>query len=301
MTRTAASIVETGISSFMLAKGGITMGSALPAAILFIAVSVTCTGCSPRTPLAPSGTATEGFVDLGVLQAFVINFRVDHPQRFLGDWVTMVDWADRNNDVDTAMLRGRCSVDQVLTETPGCNEAAAIAIDSSRTKPSYLRPSIQAGDYTLVIFNFGPVSERRVFYHIEGAFGASSATAVPRTLLALFRQGEKRNFQLDGRRTDTFAFTLRAANSSVIVGPVHAGNGLLEVAYDFSGDFRVIACVGSPTACKPMGDRPKTVGWFDIPSDFPAGPIQATVYFNPNVPQPSEIANGTVSITYKPL
>ncbi len=39
---------------------------------------------------------------------------------------------------------------------------------------------------------------------------------------------------------------------------------------------------------------------FDIPSDFPAGPIQADVYFNVNYKQPPGDANGTVSFAYKP-
>ena len=38
-----------------------------------------------------------------------------------------------------------------------------------------------------------------------------------------------------------------------------------------------------------------------IPADFPAGPIQATVYFNPNFPQASGNATGTVTFSYNPL
>jgi len=40
---------------------------------------------------------------------------------------------------------------------------------------------------------------------------------------------------------------------------------------------------------------------FNIPSDFPAGPIQASVYFNPSAAQPSGNASGTVTFTYNPL
>ena len=101
-------------------------------------------------------------------------------------------------------------------------------------------------------------------------------------------------------RTDTFAFTLPAGSLGVVVGPVLAGNGSLEVALNFSGDFIILACVGTQSSCIPMGGRPQT-RTFNIPSDFPAGAIQATVYFNPNFPQPPGDASGTVNFTYVPL
>jgi len=103
------------------------------------------------------------------------------------------------------------------------------------------------------------------------------------------------------RRTDTFPFTLSRANpnGSVVAGPVRARAGVLTVTLAFSGDYVILACVGTPSACLPMGGRPQTRS-FNVPGDFPAGAIQAGVYFNTNVSQPPGDAQGTVSFTYDP-
>jgi len=100
---------------------------------------------------------------------------------------------------------------------------------------------------------------------------------------------------------ETFLFTLSAgATRSVAAGEVMAGAGLLEVTLDFTGDFVILACVGRPTFCRPMGGRPSTATFNigDNPGDFPPGPICARVYFNSNFEQPSGDAMGTVTFTY---
>ena len=76
------------------------------------------------------------------------------------------------------------------------------------------------------------------------------------------------------RRTDTFGFTLPAGSLLVVVGPVLAGEGSLDVTLAYSGDFIILACVGTSSACYPMGGLPMT-SRFNVPRDFPAGPIQA--------------------------
>lgn len=100
------------------------------------------------------------------------------------------------------------------------------------------------------------------------------------------------------RRTDTFAFIL-TSSSPVVLGPIQADNGLLQVDLNFSGNFTILACVGTRTACVVMGGRPAT-RTFNIPNNFPAGPIQASVYFNVNATQPAGNASGTVAFTYNP-
>ena len=222
---------------------------------------------------------------LEVFQVAVLSFSVDRA----GTLSIRVDWNNANNDIDTALLRGRCTVDQVVAEASGCNEAAVIAIDDSLDKPSGLSPSVQAGDHTLVMFNWGPgadTSSYRLDGFVSGATSPTTATIV--------------RMPPSGRRTDTFAFTLPAGSLGVVLGPVRAGNGPLEVALNFSGDFIILACVGTQSRCIPMGGRPQT-HTFNIPPDFPAGAIQATVYFNTNFPQPPGNASGTVSFTYVPL
>ena len=100
------------------------------------------------------------------------------------------------------------------------------------------------------------------------------------------------------RRTDTFAFTLTGPASHVM-GPIRAANGPLQVDLNFTGSFVILACVGTSTRCTPMGGRPAR-HTFNIPSDYPAGAIQASVYFNPNATQPGGNASGTVAFTYNP-
>jgi hypothetical protein len=102
------------------------------------------------------------------------------------------------------------------------------------------------------------------------------------------------------RRTDTFTFTLPAGSSNAfVVGPVRARDGALDVTLNYDGKFIILACVGTATACRPFGGAPMAAS-FDIPSDFPAGPIQAQVYFNYHYPQPPGDATGTVSFSYNP-
>lgn len=236
-------------------------------------------GCD--SPTGPSGAPSviQGTITLDVFQLGIVHFRVDRA----GTLSSRVDWNNANNDIDTALLPNRCTLEQILAEAAGCNEAAAIATDFSSNKPSVLSPSVQAGDHTLLIFNYGPGVDT-ASYRLDGS--VSGATA-PSTSLA--------------PRTDTFAFTLRAGSTgSVVVGPVRAGNGPFVVALDFSGDFIILACVGTQSSCRPMGGRPM-ITTFNIPSDFPAGNIQASVYFNFNFPQPPGDARGTVSFTYNPL
>jgi hypothetical protein len=100
------------------------------------------------------------------------------------------------------------------------------------------------------------------------------------------------------RRTDTFAFILSSTAQS-IMGPIQAANGPLQVDLNFTGSFTILACVGTSARCTVIGGRP-TTRTFNIPNDFPAGPIQAGVYFNTNSPQPPGSASGTFAFTYNP-
>lgn len=138
--------------------------------------------------------------------------------------------------------------------------------------------------------------------------GCSCEQIIDELALRPFRQFINRTFGCGPtimnrwiQRINTFAFTLPAGSQgSVVVGPVHAGDGPLEVTLNFSGDFIILACVGTQSACIPMGGSPMTTS-FNIPSDFPAGAIQARVYFNNNFTQPPGDASGTVSFVYNSL
>ena len=268
-------------------------------AILLVIVAGTLTGCGGGSPTTPSSapSAIQGTIALGVFQFAVVHFSVDRA----GTLSSRVDWSNSTNDIDTALLRGRCTVDQVLGEAPGCNEAAAVVSDDSVNKPSVFSPAVQSGDHTLIIFNWGPGADTSS-YRLEGSVsGATSPTLSPVLIPSPVPTPSPSPTPSPNRRTETFGFTLLAGSQqAVVAGPVRAGNGPVEVALTFSGGFIILACVGTPSSCIPMGGRPTTRS-FTIPADFPAGPIQATVYFNRNLPQPPGNATGTVSFTYSPL
>ena len=129
-------------------------------------------------------------------------------------------------------------------------------------------------------------------YRVSGCGHASAQQRV-------FDQIAGRGIAVDcARRTDTFPFIL-TSTAAVVVGPIQAGNGPLQVDLNFSGNFIILACVGTTSACVPMGGRPQT-RTFNIPNDFPAGVIQSQVYFNPSLTQPGGNASGTVAFTYNP-
>lgn len=136
-------------------------------------------------------------------------------------------------------------------------------------------------------------------YRVSGCGHDSSQQRV-------FDQIAGRGIAVDcARRTDTFAFILSGTapptspNTASVIGPIRAANGPLQVDLNFTGNFTILACVGTTTSCLVMGGRP-TTRTFNIPNNFPAGPIQALVYFNVNATQPAGNASGTVAFTYNP-
>ena len=268
-------------------------------ASVFVVVAGLTYGCGGRssTPgTAPSSVSStiQGSFQLGPLQFAVVSFRVDRA----GTLASRVDWGNPNNDIDTAIIRGRCTVDQLIAEAAGCNEAAAVVTDEGLAKPSVVSPSVSVGDHTLIILNWGPGLDTPS-YRLEG--NVSSASAVTTSSLVPTTPSAPTPGAPSGpRRTDTVSFTLPAGSrSGVLTGPVRVANGVLDVKLDFTGNYIILACVGTSASCQPMGGRPQTRS-YSIPAEFPAGPIQATVYFNMNFPQPAGDAKGTVTYTYTP-
>jgi hypothetical protein len=266
-----------------------------PALRTLLVVLISSTGCgggksNPAAPSSNTPAVIQGTVTLGAFQFAVVNFRADRA----GSLSSQVDWVNASNDIDTAIVRGRCTVDQIVAEAPGCNEAAAVVTDEGYAKPSAFSPSVDTGDHALIIFNWGPGAESSS-YRLQGNISGGSA---PATSPVLLPPTSTPTPPAGPRRTDTFAWTLPAGSqTSVLTGSVRAANGPLEVKLDFAGDYIILACVGTANRCIPMGGRPQT-RTFSIPGDFPAGTIQATVYFNRNFPQPAGDARGTVAFTY---
>lgn len=247
--------------------------------VVLVAITAACGKNTTATSPTSGPQTSQGTVALSVYQLAVVTFRVDSGTTFS----SRTDWASASNAFATFVMRGRCTMQQVLLESGGCGEAAAVAKNSAQSKPLTLSTSLQAGDHTFVIANGGPGSDT-VSYRLEGNISdVSSAATSP------------------ARRTDTFSFTLpQGSTAAPVMGPVRAGSGPVEVSLNFSGSFIILACVGTASTCTPMGGTPQTRGYL-VPDEIPAGNIQATVYFNRNVMQPPGTATGTVSFTYTPL
>lgn len=123
---------------------------------------------------------------------------------------------------------------------------------------------------------------------------ATKRSDAPSTLVA-------NGTRVSGRsRVDDVPFTLPAASAnSILLGPVLAAGSRTDVTLDFGGSYIILACFGTSLACTPFGGRPMTAT-FIIPNQYPAGPVRASVYFNPNFPQPSGNATGVVRFNYNP-
>jgi hypothetical protein len=247
------------------------------APVVVVALTLAC-GKNTTSPTSIS-QASQGSIALGIYQLAMVTFRSDSASAFS----SRTDWMSAANVLATFLMRGRCTMEQVLLESGNCGENAAIAKNTSRSKPSTLSASLQTGDYTLVIVNGGPGTET-ASYRLEGAIsGLSSASTSP------------------ARKTETFSFSLPQGSAATpVMGPVRAGSGPLEVRLDFSGSFTILACVGTAASCMPMGGTPQARA-FLVPDEIPAGNIQASVYFNRNFTQPTGTATGTVSFSYNPL
>ena len=250
--------------------------------LLVLCLAALTIACGDDSPSSPSQSSViQGAVNLGVGQLAVVTFTATRA----GIVNTRADWNNATNDIDTVLMRGRCTATQVLNESAGCTEGAAVAVDGSVNRPSLLAPSLQPGDYTFVIANWGPSSDS-TSYRIEGgvAGGSAAATSPPQT-----------------QKTATFPFTLNGTTrNTVTVGPVNAGPGPISVTVDYAGTYNIQACVGGAGGCQPMGGTPGYTGTFNVPADFPAGNIQAQVYFNPNrsIVQPPGNPSGTVTFRF---
>lgn len=151
--------------------------SLLAAGVATLVSAVACGRDAPPTPFSPSpltsfiptpslmeeSSLIRGSVALSALHFGVVSFRVDRP----GDLSSRVDWASPSNDIDTALLRGRCTVALILAESADCDERALMVSEESLDKPSVFSLPLDAGEYTLVILNVGPGTET-VAYGLEG-------------------------------------------------------------------------------------------------------------------------------------
>ncbi len=123
--------------------------------LLVVGAVVGLTGCDGDNGMAPSSMpqVVEGTIDLQPVTFDVISIQVTRD----GTFSSNVNWTDANNDINTCLVTGTCTVVQILTDVAGCGEDAPfVAGDESLDKPSVFTAQVTAGAHTVALFNFGP-------------------------------------------------------------------------------------------------------------------------------------------------
>ncbi len=133
-------------------------------------------GCGGDSAIAPDAVplqAFEGTRNIAASSVVVVLFQIDQS----GTVRTAVDWNNFLNDIDTAILQGTCTADQIVQgTTAGCpnhdalvqDNATALAFDDNQVrKPSALETPVTAGVHTLVVWNFSMFQNEVFAYRIE--------------------------------------------------------------------------------------------------------------------------------------
>ena len=126
----------------------------LASILLVVGAVVGLTGCDGDSGMAPSSMpqVVEGTIDLQPVTFDVISIQVTRD----GTFSSNVNWTDANNDIDSALVRGTCTVDQINAEAAGCREEDILALEESLAKPSVFTAQVTAGTHTVALFNLGP-------------------------------------------------------------------------------------------------------------------------------------------------
>lgn len=133
----------------------------VPVAVLIGLMQFAC-GDGPTSPPLPTrAVVTRGtfsLSDLATARAILgtPDFAVaPFTTSAAGNLDVIVDWTSTSNDVDIAILRGNCSIDQVRAA-----QCSTVIESTSLSKPERLSSaSFATGSYTLLILNYGPGRE----------------------------------------------------------------------------------------------------------------------------------------------
>ena len=112
---------------------------------------------------SPTPQVVEGTVNLAAFfDITVVPVQINRQ----GTLSSRVDWTNAANDIDSGLLRGTCSVAQIVAEATGCREEDGLAFEDSLNKPSEFTAPVTPGDHTLVLFNYGDFPDT-VSYRLE--------------------------------------------------------------------------------------------------------------------------------------
>ena len=133
-------------------------------ALLFSLISGVGCGANPTGPtLQPQ--RIEGTLTVGGSYLALETFSVTRA----GSLTSSVDWQDASVDIDSGLVRGRCTPEQLRNESSGCGESDFLTFDnSSSAKPSMLHlAQVVPGTYTLVVVSFLNQPMQNVTYRIQ--------------------------------------------------------------------------------------------------------------------------------------
>ena len=83
-----------------------------------------------------------------------------------GTLSSSLNWNNTSNIFDTYLIKGTCSVGQLLLEGPGCEHTDAIAEDISDNKPAVFTSAVSVGAYSFVMAYLG-IANDTATYRIE--------------------------------------------------------------------------------------------------------------------------------------
>ena len=144
--------------------------------LLIVACAIAGTARCDDNAIAPDAVALqvlEGTRNLPLNSLVVVPFQINQA----GTLRSTVDWNNFGSDLDTAIMLGTCTADQINQGgVPGCpshtdlvrEDATALGFDDTvGLKPSFINTQVSPGPHTLVVWNFSAFQNEVFFYRIE--------------------------------------------------------------------------------------------------------------------------------------
>ena len=131
--------------------------------MLLVAYAVAgLTGCDGGSGPSAMPQVVEGTLVIRPRSIAAFSFWVERE----GTLSSVVSWSYFLNDINTGLLRGSCTSDQVASDEEGCRVADALAFDDTSRRPSVFDALVTPGRHTLLMVNRG-FSADTCFYRLE--------------------------------------------------------------------------------------------------------------------------------------
>ena len=121
------------------------------------------TGCDGGTGPSAMPQVEQGSHFLPATSLTAVFFKIERQ----GTLTSVVSWNNFFNDIDSGLLRGTCTPDQVQADVAGCRvEEDTLGFDGTTRNPSRFDAPVTPGVHTLLLYNFG-IRADRAFYRLE--------------------------------------------------------------------------------------------------------------------------------------